>query len=73
MTHFHLKTEFLLPNNVNSVPNAPFLILLSHFEDMGFQISNVLRKISTRAAVFMWPLPLRGESTQTWEVLCVER
>lgn len=44
ITHFHLKTEFLLPNDVDSVPNAPFLILLSHFEDMRFQISNVLRE-----------------------------
>ena len=39
-----LKKGFLLPNNIDSVPNVPFLILLSHFEDMRFQIPNVLRE-----------------------------
>ena len=37
-----LKKGFLLPNNIDSVPNVPFLILLSHFEDMRLQIPNVL-------------------------------
>ena len=38
------QREFLLPNDVDSVPNMPLLILLSNFEDMRFQISNVLRE-----------------------------
>lgn len=33
----------LLPDDVDSVPNAPFLVLLFDLEYMGFQIPDILR------------------------------
>jgi len=37
------RTRILLPNDIDSVPDMPFLILLSDFEYVGLQIPNVLR------------------------------
>ena len=36
------RTAVLLSNDIDSIPNVPFLVLLLDFEYMGLQISDIL-------------------------------